>query len=132
MIDIDYFKHFNDKYGHQIGDEILKKLGGLLKKFTQNNGICARYGGEEFIILLPEFNANQTYLFADNLRQSIKNLKISNNDYFWKITASLGTATFPDDTKDINKLISFADTALYYSKSNGRNKVSRYKYDILK
>lgn len=132
LLDIDYFKHYNDKYGHQIGDMILQHLSTAINNIIDDDIIFARYGGEEFILLLPKYNRDSTIKFADRLRKSIKRIKISTKDYFWKITVSLGTSSFPDDANNPYDLIDFADISLYYSKKNGRDKVSNYYYDVKK
>lgn len=129
MIDIDYFKHFNDKYGHQVGDEILKIIAQKVKKTVSKEGLVARYGGEEFIVLLPYYNSSRAFSMAERIRRNIQDLTIKNDQYFWKITVSLGISTFPDHTENITELIHFADCALYCSKHNGRNLVSIYKKD---
>ena len=126
MVDIDFFKHYNDKYGHIIGDKILKIVSKKIYDIVNKSGIVARYGGEEFIILLPEKSKNDAYIIGENIRKCIENLKIVNKEYFWRLTVSLGVASYPDDGSEIDEIIKNADKALYYSKENGRNKVSVY------
>ncbi len=132
MIDIDHFKHYNDKYGHQIGDVILKDLAGTINSLIKDEGLFARYGGEEFILLLPNYDTPKTAKIAEKIRKEVEKIRISNKEYFWKLTVSLGTCTFPDDANHPEELIRCADMSLYHSKMNGRNRVSVYSYDVKK
>ncbi len=130
MTDIDHFKHYNDKYGHQVGDEILRKVANKIRELVGDKGIVARYGGEEFIILLPGFNSNQAYTLAELIRKKVEEMKIESKEFFWRLSISLGVSTFPDDASTIDEIIACADAALYFSKTTGRNKVSIYWRDV--
>lgn len=132
MIDIDHFKHYNDKYGHQIGDKILQTLTVSVTKIIDKNILFARYGGEEFIMLLPDCNLKKAASFAEKIRKTVEQIRINTPDYFWRITISLGVSMFPDDADNPDELINCADMSLYYSKKNGRNRVSAYSYDVKK
>ena len=125
MLDIDYFKSFNDKYGHQIGDIVLVTLAQLLKNTVRKIDIIARYGGEEFVVILPHTGAKESQLLAERLRENIEKHTIrSIMDRHLNFTVSLGIATFANNNfKNIDDLIKGADDALYKAKKSGRNRV---------
>jgi diguanylate cyclase (GGDEF)-like protein len=124
LLDIDHFKNLNDKYGHIVGDSILKKLSLTLKKVIGNSGnLICRFGGEEFIIFLVKSSKEQTLQLAETLRQEIENLSLAFRRTKVKFTISIGTAVFPSDAFLLKSLIEKADQALYKAKSQGRNKV---------
>lgn len=119
MIDIDHFKRVNDTFGHQTGDYVLEKLGSLLKFHSREKDIVARYGGEEFVLVLPDMDAVESKLVAENLRRETE-LAVWDAG---SITVSIGIATFTDgDSADT--LLKKADEALYVSKEGGRNRVT--------
>lgn len=127
MIDVDFFKAYNDHYGHQAGDECLKTIASLLNESLGRSGdMLARYGGEEFMIILPGTDINGTAAVAERLRRKIEAAEIPHltstiNDY---VTISLGTATMvPSARKNPDSLIGAADEALYKAKRSGRNRV---------
>lgn len=129
LIDIDFFKKFNDTYGHQAGDFILKEFSRVLKGEIRKYDTLARYGGEEFTIILPDTSSTQALAVAEKLRTAVDEyiFKDSRTDYH--VTASFGVATarpVTDDTFSKGKLISEADAALYNAKETGRNKVMLY------
>ncbi len=113
MIDIDHFKTFNDKYGHAVGDEVLRVIGRFLQSVRQSD-LVARYGGEEFIIVFPETSAEGAVTKADELRKLIEQAGI---------TVSVGVAELPRDADDIWMVICKADERLYEAKVAGRNRV---------
>lgn len=125
MIDIDHFKHFNDVYGHQAGDAVLKEVAALIKNNLRNIETLARYGGEEFIIILPETSLENAVSAAERIRTIIEgnkfSIKFNNPDE--RITISLGVSSFMHDSKEKSELISCADKYLYLAKKQGRNKV---------
>jgi len=126
MIDIDWFKKYNDFNGHQKGDELLKKLVKLLTKNLRIADKVYRYGGEEFAILLPETNKEEALLLAEKLRSIVEQEKFEkeeNSQPNKKITISIGVAAFPSDGSNKDSLIKAADTALYRAKQSGRNRV---------
>ncbi len=127
MIDIDHFKLLNDTYGHQAGDETLKKIGAVLKGFANRPGdICARYGGEEFAIVHGNTALEDSLTLIERLLDSIRKLKIPNKDAPTMpiVTASAGVATMDPALKSHpDQLIKAADTLLYKAKSYGRNQV---------
>lgn len=123
MMDIDHFKHFNDTYGHQAGDFILKEIAALLKNSVRSSDIVARYGGEEMIILLMGADLKTATFIAEKIRESIEKYKFSYGKNSFNVTASFGVAVFKN-SDSIDSLIGRADQALYKSKEWGRNKVS--------
>ena len=125
MLDIDFFKSFNDKYGHQTGDEVLRIVGSMLHDTLKGRDFPARYGGEEFIVLLPTTPVKNACIVAEQIRQNIsaKNLKvIKTGESLGNITVSLGVSEINSgDTMD--SVIERADKALYLAKDAGRNNV---------
>lgn len=127
MIDIDYFKAYNDRFGHQAGDEALRQVAAALASVTQrSNDLAARYGGEEFAIVLPDTHKAGALAIAESLRQKVEALKIFHPDSpFGVVTISEGVAVqYPKPRERANQLIEAADMALYHSKRAGRNRVS--------
>ncbi len=131
MIDIDRFKQINDTHGHATGDRVLKRMASLLREEKREADILARFGGEEFIMLLPETGVEGAATFAERLRQKIADLDCDGGERLFRLTASFGVAslTFPagsDAGQVLETLVQQADAALYRSKADGRNRVSRY------
>ena len=127
MIDIDYFKRFNDKYGHLEGDSCLRAVADVLSKSVRNDGdLAARFGGEEFVLLLPGATIDQAVKIADRLRQSVEDHAIVHADSpLGRVTVSIGVATVGDNgAETVDALIKAADDALYAAKAQGRNKVA--------
>ena len=119
MLDIDKFKNFNDTYGHQKGDEILKDLSKIISKNTRQTDTFARWGGEEFVKILPNASLQDAKAVAEGLRKIIQEYTFSDD---LKVTCSFGVSEFrDDDTKE--SVMKRADEALYIAKENGRNKV---------
>lgn len=123
MLDIDHFKGYNDRYGHLVGDAILKEISRVTKDSIRQIDLIGRYGGEEFLIVMTETDNSQAVLAGERIRKSIEDNPIKVYDEEMKVTVSIGIATFPDDAKDSAKLIDRADQALYKAKETGRNKV---------
>jgi len=124
MLDIDHFKIFNDTYGHEAGDDLLKELGKMLKKSTRGGDIACRFGGEEFVIILPEANIAAAYEKAERIRASITSLRSGTQPIVENpVTASLGIAAFPEHGSSVGSLLRAADDALYEAKRKGRNRV---------
>ncbi len=126
MIDIDHFKNYNDRYGHLVGDAILKELSKVIKENIRQIDLMGRYGGEEFSIVLTETDRLLASLAAERIRQAIESAHIRVYDEDLKITVSIGISEFPEHGKEINKLIDHADSALYKAKQTGRNRVCVY------
>lgn len=123
MVDIDFFKKINDRYGHQKGDTVLVWFGNLLQKKLRKSDIVARYGGEEFAILLINTSKAEALEVGEDLRRAIEKLSPENIGGE-KITASFGIATFNEDAYSFKTLLAKADLALYAAKAHGRNRVS--------
>ncbi|MDO8092000.1 MAG: diguanylate cyclase [Candidatus Brocadiales bacterium] len=124
MVDIDYFKNFNDQFGHQLGDEALIGLARLLKDNLRHIDTVARYGGEEFILILPNTDEKECFLLAERLRTKTECYKVKGNVSPLGITISLGLATFNGmNFNNKVELIKAADDALYIAKRGGRNRV---------
>lgn len=129
FIDIDYFKQYNDTFGHQKGDNILKKIGELIKDNSRKEDIAARYGGEEFAIILPDTNEKTALNIAENLRKKIENAHFDGEESQpnGKITASMGVSVFPDKANNQIELIKSTDDALYRAKFFNKNRIEAYK-----
>jgi len=126
MLDIDWFKKYNDTYGHLVGDAILKEICRCIKENLRQIDLIGRYGGEEFSIALSETNKEQAKFAAQRIRQAIETKNIKAYDEELRITVSIGISTFPDDAPDMQTLIDKADMALYQAKETGRNKICAY------
>jgi len=122
MIDLDYFKLFNDSYGHEAGDVVLIKVAEAFKNNLRLEDIACRYGGEEFCIICPDINVSDAYRLAEKLRACIGRLSLSyKSNALGKITISTGVAIFPNHADSSHQLIDQADQALYQAKKQGRN-----------
>ena len=127
MMDIDNFKSFNDTYGHQLGDKVLKDVAGAAKKISRSEDVAARYGGEEFVMILPETDSRQAMAFAERIRASVAEIEIPHENKILHVTISLGVSTYPDHSTGKEELIRAADAALYTSKHKGKNCVSLFE-----
>lgn len=132
IADIDYFKHYNDMYGHRRGDEVLRKIGYILKNNARERDIVARYGGEEFSIILPNTNEDDAIVVAERIRSAVEMWKFEGEEDQPKgnITISVGVSTFPTKAKNSVELINSADDALYRAKFFNKNRVETY-YSII-
>ncbi len=126
MIDIDHFKSVNDRFGHQVGDEVLAKFADLVGQGLRPFDIFGRLGGEEFVIISPNTISDQAQMLAERLRKDIEAFSFDVNENEIRITASFGIARQVPETDTLEKLIPFADKALYQSKAEGRNKVTHF------
>ncbi len=126
--DIDHFKDFNDTYGHQQGDTVLKEAARIFKDQLRKIDLPARYGGEEFAVILPETNLKQAGAVAQRLRQAIEHHAFSGQDKPLHVTMSLGVAEY-DVNRDVDSksLIDRADRAMYRAKDMGRNRVAIFR-----
>jgi diguanylate cyclase (GGDEF)-like protein/PAS domain S-box-containing protein len=125
MMDLDHFKYFNDNFGHEAGDLLLKELGALLKGNIRGEDIACRYGGEEFTLILPEGTGTVTRQRAEYFKDAIQRLDVHFRGHpLGKITASMGVAVFPDHGRTASALVDAADKALYRSKAAGRDRVT--------
>jgi diguanylate cyclase (GGDEF)-like protein/putative nucleotidyltransferase with HDIG domain len=132
IADLDYFKLYNDTYGHQSGDEVLRQVGQILKEETEEIGFAARYGGEEFAVVLPGFSKKEAVKVAQQLCQRISNFNFygAETQPRGKLTISCGVATYPDSAVTKKELIRAADQALYQAKNLSKNNISLY-FNIL-
>lgn len=120
MCDVDHFKNFNDTYGHQVGDVVLKEVANALNNSVRSSDIVARYGGEEMIILLKGSSLNSALSIAEKIKNNVENRVIKYHDKTYKVTISLGVSDFKmSDT--LEKIIKRADEGLYKAKESGRN-----------
>jgi diguanylate cyclase (GGDEF)-like protein len=125
MLDIDHFKRFNDTFGHDAGDAILRRMGLLLQGNVRGSDIACRIGGEEFALLLPEAPLPIAYQRAENILETVRRLQIKHRgQVLGAITVSLGVASFPKHGETAEALIRAADRALYQAKESGRNKLA--------
>ena len=125
MLDIDHFKTFNDTFGHQTGDQVLRLVGMTLKSNIKGSDMACRYGGEEYALILPDTDIAGAVAISDKIRQSIQAkelLKRSTNEKLGRITASFGVARLSPGDTEIS-IVERADNALYVAKRNGRNRV---------
>ena len=124
MIDIDYFKKFNDKFGHQAGDAVLKQVASILKKNTRISDYVCRYGGEEMAIILPNTAYEETLKNAERIRKAVEEtpFKLSLTQE-GQVTISLGISSYDGADETAQDIIKRADNALYKAKENGRNQV---------
>ncbi|MBI4743698.1 MAG: sensor domain-containing diguanylate cyclase [Actinobacteria bacterium] len=127
LMDIDYFKKFNDTFGHPKGDQVLKRIAAILKGNMRDVDIAARYGGEEFVAVLPETDKDGILVLAERIRRKIEEEEFEGNKDGLMVskTVSIGVAGYPEDItiNDPAQLIEKADQALYQAKNTGRNKV---------
>ena len=124
MLDIDYFKRFNDSWGHQAGDEVLKCVAEVVRTSIRSSDIAGRYGGEELIAILPEATAQAALARAEAIRRGIETQHLEHaGNSLGSVAASFGVAVFPDHASDSTSLIRAADNALYEAKNSGRNRV---------
>lgn len=128
MVDVDHFKRFNDTYGHQVGDEVLRMVGALLDRMTRKVDLSARYGGEEFVVVLPQTNPFGLKTLAERLREAIQQETLEVEGEPLSVTASFGGACIArfEAPADGAALIKLADHYLYKAKKNGRNRVELY------
>ena len=125
MMDIDFFKYYNDHNGHLAGDEVLKQIAEVLRSNVRKIDVAARYGGEEFALILPETDKKSAIIVAEKIRKLIENCHIpcEEKQPNGKLTISMGVSSFPDDNRTVEGLIKIADTRLYKAKQAGRNLV---------
>lgn len=127
MIDVDDFKRINDTFGHQAGDEMLRRLARVLRETLREVDVPARYGGDEFAIILPDTDLNEASEVAERLRKSVEKHDFPTADTAVTLTLSLGTASrAPQSPVSAEELIKAADHALYQAKNAGRNQVATY------
>ncbi|MFA5866852.1 MAG: sensor domain-containing diguanylate cyclase [Actinomycetota bacterium] len=126
MSDIDYFKHYNDRFGHQEGNEVLRLVARSIISSSRSVDMAFRYGGEEFSLILPETEKHEALEVAERIRKAVESQAIvgEENQPNGRITLSLGIASYPEDASNSVELIKLADRALYEAKHSGRNRVA--------
>jgi diguanylate cyclase (GGDEF)-like protein len=125
MIDIDYFKHYNDANGHLVGDQALKAIAILIQRGVRQSDIVARYGGEEFSAILINARREKALEIAERVRRNVAETRFPNEiaQPNRDVTVSVGVATFYPPLATVTDLIREADHALYQAKKNGRNRI---------
>ena len=124
MLDIDHFKRFNDRFGHDAGDALLAHFGELLGKVVRNEDITCRYGGEEFTVLMPEADATLAQTRAEEICAAVRAMDVQHRNLsLGKVTISIGVATFDQHGRTPDELLRNADNALYMAKNSGRDRV---------
>jgi len=123
IIDIDNFKHVNDSFGHDVGDEVLKHLAKIISKNIRKSDVIARWGGEEFVLLVKSSELEIVQIIAEKLRIDIEKEKFPVVE---KITASFGVSNFKNKEQTFEDVFKNADNALYEAKESGRNRVFVY------
>lgn len=124
FMDLDHFKFFNDTHGHQAGDEILQILAGLMMKNVRESDTLARWGGEEFIVIAPETSEEQGCVLAEKIRKAVAEHAFPNADKqpMGMVSLSIGMSSRSEQTENAEKLLRFADDAVYAAKDSGRNR----------
>jgi diguanylate cyclase (GGDEF)-like protein len=128
MMDLDHFKSFNDTFGHEVGDRILRQFAKSVTQAMRETNLAARYGGEEFVVVLPETDLQAAERVAERIRQAVERMVVpSGTDKpLPQVTVSLGIAMYPEHGKTLEELLKASDKALYESKHAGRNRVTVY------
>lgn len=126
MLDLDMFKKCNDKYGHMVGDVVLKEVAKIIKQNIREIDLVSRYGGEEFMVLLPYATKETAFGVAERIRKAVQAEIITAYDEHVSVTISIGISIYPDNTADKNTLLNYADEAMYRSKESGRNRVTLF------
>lgn len=127
MLDIDYFKQINDKYGHDMGDKVLKGISEVLRSNIKGSDLAIRFGGEEFLLMLFNITPQNAIKKADEIRIEFSNKIFKNENESFSKTLSIGIAHYPTQGTTIWHSIKYADVALYEAKNSGRNKVIEFK-----
>jgi len=124
MLDLDHFKHFNDTFGHQVGDILLKEIAGVIKNRVRAGDLACRYGGEEFSVIVAEVDTDGAYKCTEGIRDAIKHLSLHNRGQtLGTITVSAGIASYPAHADNSEDLMRAADEALYQAKKSGRDRI---------
>ncbi len=122
-LDIDFFKSFNDRFGHQTGDEVLKCVSDCIRKSIRQTDTPSRRGGEEFAVILPQTDPEGARMVAERIRHMVETSTVPSRDQLLGVTISIGVCCFPSDVGTLEELIERSDAALYRAKKNGRNRV---------
>jgi diguanylate cyclase (GGDEF)-like protein len=124
VVDIDFFKRVNDTYGHDVGDDVIRGLGDVLRRQKRATDEVARFGGEEFVVLCEQTDEAGATLLAERIREELAATSFASSQGSLSVTCSVGVATYPDAGADWDALFKAADEALYSSKRGGRNRVT--------
>jgi diguanylate cyclase (GGDEF)-like protein len=122
ILDIDHFKHVNDNFGHDAGDQVISRVAQICDAQKRAHDLAARYGGEEFVLMMPETDLAGAYRFAERLREAVAEDDIAHGEKVIKATVSIGVAEMAQ-AKSVDDMLKLADQALYEAKKNGRNRV---------
>jgi diguanylate cyclase (GGDEF)-like protein len=127
VTDIDFFKKVNDTYGHDVGDQVIRGLGEILKRQKRATDMVARFGGEEFVVLCEQTDEKGAMLLAERIREELGKTTFHTPNGVVSVTCSLGVSTFPEAGADWESLFKAADEALYVSKRSGRNRSTLWR-----
>ena len=130
ICDIDHFKKVNDTYGHDVGDEVIRDLGKLLRQVKRDTDVVGRFGGEEFVVVCEQTSADGAFLLAERIRTELEALRFQTVQGELSVTCSVGIATFPEVGPDWSHVFKAADEALYESKRSGRNQVTLWRASL--
>ena len=132
MVDIDYFKRLNDKYGHHAGDTTLQRVASVLRNSVRDGDFVYRFGGEEFVVIFADTTAVEALPLAERLRAAVQDLRLlgENQKPIGSVTVSIGLSLTPEHGNDVSALIDLADKAMYRAKSGGRNRVEVWHEEI--
>ena len=130
MLDMDHFKKLNDTFGHEAGDLVLHTVGQILRESTRQMDIACRFGGEEFVVIMPSSPLESAFQRAESLCKQIAALSIHYNQKILNATVSAGVAVYPKHGENGDALLRAADSALYWAKSSGRNRVVKFDESI--
>jgi diguanylate cyclase (GGDEF)-like protein len=131
MVDVDHFKRFNDLWGHDCGDAVLRELAALMRSHFRGEDVACRYGGEEFVVLLADATLVSAQARADDLRLAMRGLTVRHDGQtVGAITISVGVAVLPEHGIGPSDLIAAADQALYQAKASGRDRTVAAGYGI--
>ncbi|HEX7479732.1 MAG TPA: diguanylate cyclase [Polyangiales bacterium] len=129
MVDIDYFKRINDRYGHDAGDAVLRETSARIRKAVREIDVVTRYGGEEFLLVLPSTNFSGALAVADRVWRAVGGETFALTNNAERVSISLGVAVFPSrDIKSKDQLLKAADRALYQAKGDGRDRICVYQH----
>ncbi len=123
----DNLKEVNDTFGHDAGDKLIKNLSDIINETSRDSDVLGRIGGDEFIVLLPETESEHAAVIGERIRQAIQNSAFDIKGKRVQSTVSIGVASFPADSENIESLLDMADQAMYRSKKEGRNKLSQHQ-----
>jgi diguanylate cyclase (GGDEF)-like protein len=121
MLDIDFFKHINDEFGHMVGDDVLRAFAQRLREFLRSADFCARFGGEEFVVVLPDTSLATAIEVGERIRKGVAQLPLLNKPRV-QATVSIGVAAM-EHARSLDELFAAADAAVYLAKHEGRNQV---------